>query len=443
MPARGGDPRLLALGGHDPRYSPDGKWIAYWDQNAAWVIPSAGGTPARVFPDLPAARHPIWSPDGALVMAIADSDFVVGPVGGKAAPSGIAERTGGQHPDNPNWTAEGLLFVMRTAWVRNIWRIPLNSRGRASGPPVRITNGAESAGDLAVSREGRILFTAGSQSFHVWGLPLEANTGEVTGAPYRITGGTATTENPAISDDGRRLLYDAQRYGVQQLFLRDLDSGQERMVATGPLGVSWGRFLRGGTIGYRLRTATGSDAILANPATGETRKIAAGTHLWGIDGKEEIALVRAGDNVDAVNLKSLERIPFLRAAPGSPLSQAWFSPDDQWVVFVAGTRIYTARAHGFQEIPQAEWLPVANGDKPRFSPDGKLIYFTRDTAGTRGIYAVRSDARGEPFPVWEPRDPRLSLAAVNPAALEIGIARDKLVVLLAESNFNLWRADPR
>ncbi len=137
--------------------------------------------------------------------------------------------------------------------------------------------------------------------------------------------------------------------------------------------------------------------------------------------------------MDALDLKSLERVPFLRTA----VSQAVFSPDGQWVVFAAGDRIYRARTHGLQEIPQSEWLPVATGDKPRFSPDGGLIYF--DAYGA--IYAVSAGTQGQPFPVWEPREPRLSLAAVNPAARDLGIARDKLVVLLAESNFNLWMAD--
>ena len=107
------------------------------------------------------------------------------------------------------------------------------------------------------------------------------------------------------------------------------------------------------------------------------------------------------------------------------------------MAFAAGGRIYRARTHGLQEIAQSEWLPVAAGDKPRFSPDGSLLYFVASGA----IHAVRLDALGQPFSVWEPREPRLSLAAVNPAALELGVARDKLVVLLAESNFNLWMAD--
>ena len=425
MPARGGEATLLAPRGHDPRYSPDGKWIAYWDQESAWVIASSGGTPRKLFPAL-ATRHPIWSPDGALVMAQANNQFVVGPVGGTPAPAGIP---GPLHADSPQWTAGGLFFVQRTGWVRNIWRIPIDTRGRATGAAMRVTSGPESIGDVAVSREGRIVFTAGSQSFQVWALPLDAKTGRATGDPYRLTDGAATLEHPAISADGRLLLYDAQRFGLQQLFLRDLVSGEERVAAAGPMGVSGGQFLHGGRIIYAQRTQSGSDTYL----TGESRRLATGAQPLAVDGKEEIALLRAGDTVDALNLKSLERVPFLRTA----VSRAAFSPDDQWVVFAADSRIYRARTQGLKEIPQSEWRPVAAGDKPRFSPDGRLIYFVASGA----IYAVRVDAQAEPFAVWEPREPRLSLAAVNPAALDLGVARDKLVVLLAESNFNLWMAD--
>uniref|UniRef100_Q01V31 Periplasmic component of the Tol biopolymer transport system-like protein n=1 Tax=Solibacter usitatus (strain Ellin6076) TaxID=234267 RepID=Q01V31_SOLUE len=421
MPARGGDAKLLAQGGRDPRYSPDGKWIAYWDQDAAWVIPSNGGTARKIFAT-PGARHPIWSPDGALVLAQANNEFVVGAVGVAPAPAGIPGRL---QADSPQWTAGGLFFVERTGWVRNIWRIPLDARGRATAAAMRVTSGPESIGDVAVSRDGRILFTAGSQNFQVWGLPLDANTGKPAGVPQRLTDGAATLEHPAISADGRLLLYDAQRYGLQQLFLRDLASGEERVAAAKPAGVSGGQFLRGGRIIY----GSGGDVYV----TGESRKLAAGGRPLAVDRKEEIALVRSPSSLDALNLKSLERVPLLRAA----ISQAAFSPDDRWIAFSTGGRIYRAPNRGLQEIPRSEWLPVAAGDKPRFSPDGSLLYFVADG----GIHAVRLATPGEPFSVWEPREPRLSLAAVNPAALELGIARDKLVVLLAESNFNLWMAD--
>ena len=59
------------------------------------------------------------------------------------------------------------------------------------------------------------------------------------------------------------------------------------------------------------------------------------------------------------------------------------------------------------------------------------------------IRAVRFDPRsgqtlGDSFTVFEPQQPRLTLFDVNPGTLEIGIAKDKLVMLLAERTSNLW-----
>jgi Tol biopolymer transport system component len=75
IPALGGQARLLARGGLEPMYSPDGSQAAYWvgtpsvalavpGTGAAWVIPVAGGPPRRVAPILTDARWPFWSPDG-------------------------------------------------------------------------------------------------------------------------------------------------------------------------------------------------------------------------------------------------------------------------------------------------------------------------------------------------------------------------------------------
>jgi len=158
--------------------------------------------------------------------------------------------------------------------------------------------------------------------------------------------------------------------------------------------------------------------------------------------------------LDAVELKSGRHVPLLRAEHWN-LYQAYFSPDDRWIVFLANTspnagRIFVVRPQGMKQIAQADWLPITDGktkvDKPRFSPDGKLIYFTLDTEGSRSIQAVRFDPEkgrpiGEPFLVYDFRSPRLSMMPVNLGPLEISVAADKIVTLLAESNFNIWMTE--
>jgi len=69
-----GPPRRLTEGPRtesNPRYSPDGRWIAYYeiseDNRDIWIAPVSGGNPVQ-FTDHPAADvHPAWSPDGSLL----------------------------------------------------------------------------------------------------------------------------------------------------------------------------------------------------------------------------------------------------------------------------------------------------------------------------------------------------------------------------------------
>ena len=75
MPALGGDARLIAREGFNPRFSPDGTQVAYWvgaqsvaatvpGSGAVWVVPVGGGQPQRVGSSFATARFPIWHKDG-------------------------------------------------------------------------------------------------------------------------------------------------------------------------------------------------------------------------------------------------------------------------------------------------------------------------------------------------------------------------------------------
>jgi hypothetical protein len=113
------------------------------------------------------------------------------------------------------------------------------------------------------------------------------------------------------------------------------------------------------------------------------------------------------------------------------------------------SRIYVAPAGG------GEWQPIsvqssntdgiAKAGKPRFSPDGRFIYYSVDVSGTLAIEAVPFDEKngraGWPrFNVFQPSGLRLSLA-VNPQALDFGIARDKLATILCEQMATIWIGD--
>src|SRR3954452_1971984 len=110
IPTIGGEAVLVAKGGRDPRFSPDGRWIAYWHEammaapfvasaGTVDVVASAGGTPRRVAPDLTEAGVPVWSDDSKHLMvfgrkdelppAVGDWNWWVAPAnGGPTTPTG-------------------------------------------------------------------------------------------------------------------------------------------------------------------------------------------------------------------------------------------------------------------------------------------------------------------------------------------------------------------
>jgi len=105
-----------------------------------------------------------------------------------------------------------------------------------------------------------------------------------------------------------------------------------------------------------------------------------------------------------------------------------------------------------EEPPAAaadEWISITEGDswedKPRWSPDGNLLYFTSERDGFRCIWARRLDPstkrpRGAPFAVFHSHTARLNLMNVGLGPLELAVARDKLVFNMAERTGNIWMA---
>jgi Tol biopolymer transport system component len=481
IPSLGGTPRLLAPGGRNPRFSPQGNLVAYWTglrdglvdgQAKTFVVSIAGGEPREIRPDFSAVQRPVWSPDGRrlIVWGVAPGEglpadradfWVTGLERDRAESIGLVgpvSRAGGRLAaiEDMSWTEQGLVFSMRVGWVRGVYRCRMSADGKARGELVRLAGGPATAEFPAVSRDGQMVFASGTERFDVWGLPLDGNRGKALGPHYRISDSTAPAEYPAISPDGRKVLYATPRNGTSQVWMKDLAKGEESVIAPGP-NASVPLWVNGdAVVAFVQKLGKRSDEYLLDLATGQTRKVYEGGFFWDVNPAGTVALAQASDSnrsdILAVDLKTGRGSAILRALPGAPLIQAKFSADAVWIVFLADTgpgsaQIHAAKGNGFSEISRSEWMPVTDGrskvDKPRFSPDGKLIYFTQDGDGSRGIRAVRFDPRtgetlGDSFPVFDADEPRLKLSGVSPRSLEIGIAKDKLVMLLAESTSNLW-----
>ena len=84
-------------------------------------------------------------------------------------------------------------------------------------------------------------------------------------------------------------------------------------------------------------------------------------------------------------------------------------------------------------------------DKPRWSPDGKTIYFVSDSGGFFNVWGIRFDAAagkpvGLPFRVSHFDSPRLMIPRYIPP-VELSLAQAKLVLTMAQESGNIWILD--
>jgi hypothetical protein len=136
---------------------------------------------------------------------------------------------------------------------------------------------------------------------------------------------------------------------------------------------------------------------------------------------------------------------------GRSFWQGRYSPDGRWVSFVA-------QALDGQEVLQmgvapssirdgSTWSRLAADhpwpDKPRWSPDGRTLYFlSRSASGYLTLWGVRFDpARGvqagAPFPIKAFDSPRWHIDP-DLAAMELGVAKGALALPMRSVKGSIW-----
>jgi Tol biopolymer transport system component/DNA-binding winged helix-turn-helix (wHTH) protein len=484
IPAIGGNASLIAKEGRDPRFSPDGQWIAYWvgalmsppfTANAGTVyrVPSNGGAAEPVRCNLREAGTPVWSPDGMHLLVFGykiepgpslGSDWWVVPVrGGTAEPTGAfaSLEKGGfsvRWPDNPrvaSWSGDQLLFSARVGDSVNLWKIDMGgSDWRVTGVPERLTSGTEMDAYPSLTADGRLVFASLTNSLHVWTLPMETDRETVTGPVRRITETIGPHQFGSLSADGKLLTYSSIRYGHAQIQIKDLQSGRE-----------WPLTNSAATERRPLLSPDGSLVEFFGgepPGRGFVAPVRGGAPSefcsdcasgYDVSSDNTVVLYRRQHTIRAFNLRSRQDTPLLESV-NYGFAQSKFSPDSHWVTFEAAhsgrSWLFIAALRNLMTAaPESEWIPVAAGgdwaDKPRWAPDGNSIYFISNRDGYLCLWAQRLAAdtkksMGAPVSIAHFHGSRLSMRNVGLGALETSVARDKIAFNLGDLTGNIWVA---
>jgi Tol biopolymer transport system component len=469
---------------------PDGREVVFMDNDmphAAFIVAADGGEAPRPILETELNRT-IWAasaihPEGRISVIGSDGFFVADRANNRlsavdtsaAVPFGLLEHdTILDLAWNPTGTA--LILEAFSDGVPTLWRVPVESVSLRWRTPERLTTAPTSAQAAAVSPDGtRVAFTSAPASTRAWLFPFDANSARLTGDGRALTDDDLSIVSVSLAADGSALCYGAREAGRNQirLFYTDLTTGRTTFLAE-----AWGGVISrsGRRVVYLLRR-TGSSSSAETPATGREKALAVrdldgrerlvsrwvpGAMLpwdWAPDDKAVLGSWHEQGRMDQYVLAIWPIGPTLATRPervilesnGVNFWQARYSPGGQWVSFVA----QRMRNPGTAEVGivaersnhATTWTRILDDhvwpDKPRWSPDGRTLYFlSRGADGYFNLWGVpidpaRGAQSGKPFqithfssPDWR-IDPDMSNA-------EIGVASDRLVLPMQNVKGSIW-----
>jgi Tol biopolymer transport system component/DNA-binding winged helix-turn-helix (wHTH) protein len=503
VPTVTGEPRQLVVNptAAFPRFSPNGDTILYWQDQKAFTVSVDGGQPVSLPLNQDFRLHgpAFWSAGGSEILFYGvhslkqneAANWWIAPLA--AGQARLAHLPGAERNYDLPYAVRGWL---RTAddreWIIytttnteswKLWRIGVSRRGAIDDKPELLVSGN---GQLALCcsmlGEGKLAYSIWGSSVSIYQIPI-SDRSQKLGATVQLPlpeGGSYGA--PSLSRDGRWMAYDSFQPGKPNtILLRDLRNGTDhflddkgrrpgvsRETSISPDGsrVLFERDCKEGRFPDALDNPNNAFpcGFMVAAAGGEPEQICERCTPRGFSSDGSLVLLQKYDQADfkkdrivTLDLRTRTEHDFL-SLPDRPLYHPFFSWDDRWVVFKKlqwsalseTAQILIAPVRHGSAAGEAEWIAVTDGrsddDKPQFSADGNTVYFTSLRDGYDCIWAQRLDPVTK-HPIGQP----LAFEHFHNAAgrafsvqryiqSDLSVARDKIVIDLAQIHGDIWMA---
>ena len=204
-----------------PRFSPDGKWIAYakpasMTTSSLYIVPTAAEQPRQITRASWSLKGLAWSTDGKSLVALASrldnkTQIWQFPVNGKS-PFRVADLDQGRGSDLSLSRGQGSIAWVRDLSANSLWRMPVDP----SGPPAeQLSVSAAEESDAEWSSTGRMLFRSyRSGANELWIAKRDGS------SPWQATHlGGPFIGDPHWSPDGRAIAFTAHADGKTEIFV--------------------------------------------------------------------------------------------------------------------------------------------------------------------------------------------------------------------------------
>jgi tricorn protease len=449
IPSTGGTAKQLTHHSADDvvlGWTPDGSGVLFSSQRGEdfmgilYIVSVNGGMPWHAGPDMgnaasfsPDGKHIAYNPKGQVYWrkyyrGAYATDVWVEDISTKK----FSQLTDFDGLDSwPMWGKDGIYFVSDRdgGGLTNIWRI-----GENGGKAEKVTS--FKTGDVrfpSISSDGRVIVF--EHDFGIW--KLDTGSKKVTPIKLDIDAETEENDNETLSFASVAEDYDlapnARRIVVSthgELFTVPVEEGDIKQLTDTPARDVNVEYSPDGKWVAFISDRSGREElyVTASDGSGEPQKLTDIDALklgyrWSPDSKE-IAFTASDDKLRKVNVGNKQIVELDTTRYGNISAPEW-SPDGKWVAYSKAdesrtTDVYILASSGQEKEPHKVTFDSYDERGPRFSPDGRKLFFVRSESTGGGGGGGFGNASIQLYSVGlekldrDPDDPEERAEAENP-----------------------------